>query len=95
MGLIHEDGTEGELIRNDPEENVSNYGSSVGWVSDSNGVAHGWDSDSSTEYVVMSFRRKHEELKVAEAKLALPINGHATQAWIDSDRHFPFLLQEN
>ena len=41
MGLIHEDGTEGELIPHDPEENASNYGSSVGWVTDSNAVAHG------------------------------------------------------
>ena len=66
MVLIHEDGTEGELIQNDPEENASSYGSSVGWVSDSNAVAHGWDSNSSTDYVVMSVRRKQEEeLKVA------------------------------
>ena len=85
VGLIHKNGTEGELVQNDPEENVSKYGSSVGWVTDSNAVTHGWLSNSSTDYVVMSARRKQEEeLKVAGAKLALRINGHATQAWIDS-----------
>ena len=61
VGLIHEDGTEGELFQNDPVENASNYGSSVEWVTDSNAVAHGWDSDTSTDYVVMSVRRNQEE----------------------------------
>ena len=62
-----------------------NYGGSVGWVTDSKAPAHGWDSDSSTDYVVMSVRRKkEEELKAAGAKLDLRINGQATQAWIDS-----------
>ena len=85
MGLIYEDDTEGRLLQNDPEENVSNYGSSVGWVTDSNAVTNGWDSDSSTVYVLMLVRRKQEEeLKIAEAKSALRINGHATQAWLDS-----------
>ena len=85
VGLIHKNGTDGELVENDPEENVSNYGISVRWVTDSNAVTHGWDSDSSTDYDVMSVRRKQEEeLKVVGAKLALRINGHGTQAWIDS-----------
>ena len=85
VGLIHKDGTEGELTQNDPEENVSNYESSVGWVTDSNAVAHEWDSDSSADYVIMSLRRKQEEeLKIAGAKLALKINVYSTQAWIDS-----------
>ena len=61
VGLIHEDGTEGELIQNDPKKNVSNYGSSIGWVIDSNAVAPGWDSDSSTDYVDTSVRRKQEQ----------------------------------
>ena len=83
--MINEDGTDGGLMQDDPEENASNYGSSVGWLTDSEAPAHGWDSDSSTEYVVMSIRRKEEdELRVAGAKLALKINGKATQAWIDS-----------
>ena len=83
--MINEDGTDGGIEQDYPEESVSNYGSSVGWVTDSKAPAHGWDSDSSTEYVVMSIRRKkEEELRVAGAKLALKINGKATQAWIDS-----------
>ena len=82
VGLIHKDGTKGELTQNDPE---ANYESSVGWVTDSNAVAHGWDSDSSADYVIMSVRRKQEEeLKVSGAKLALKINDYSTQAWIDS-----------
>ena len=85
VGMINEDGTDGGLMQDDPEENASNYGSSVGWVTDSKAPAHGWESDSSTEYVVMSIRQKEEEeLRVAGAKLALKINGKATQAWIDS-----------
>ena len=85
MGMINEDGTDGGIVQDYPEESASNYGSSVGWVTDSKAPAHGWDSDSSTEYVVMSIRRKEEEeLRVAGAKLALKINGKATQAWIDS-----------
>ena len=85
MGIINEDGTDGGIVQDYPEESASNYGSSVGWVTDSKAPAHGWDSDSSTEYVVMSIRRKEEEeLRVAGAKLALKINGKATQAWIDS-----------
>ena len=83
--LIHDDSTDGGLLQNDPEESVSSYGSSVGWVTDSNAVTQGWNSDSSTDYVVMSVRRKQEEeLKIAGAKLPLRINGHATEAWIDS-----------
>ena len=83
--MINEDGTDGGIAQDYPEESASNYGSSVGWVTDSKAPAHGWDSDSSTEYVVMSIRRKEEtELRVAGAKLALKINGKATQAWIDS-----------
>ena len=85
VGMINEDDTNGGTTQDYPEESASNYGSSVGWVTDSKTPAHGWDSDSSTEYVVMSIRRKEEtELKVAGAKLALRINGKATQAWIDS-----------
>ena len=85
VGLINKDGTESGLIQDDPEESASNYGGSVGWVTDSKARAHGWDSESSTDYVLMSVRRKKdEELKVAGAKLALRINGQATQAWIDS-----------
>ena len=77
VGLIHEGGTDGGLLQDDPEEKVSNYGGFVGWVTDSKAPA--------TDYVVMSVRRKQkEELKVAGAKLALRINGRATQAWIDS-----------
>ena len=69
MWLIHEDGTDKGLLQNDPEESVSNYGGSVGWVTDSKAPAHGWDSDSSTDYLVMSIRRKQEEeLKRAEQK---------------------------
>ena len=76
MRLIHEDGIDGGLIQDDPEESVSNYGGSVGWVTDSKAPAYGWDSDSSTDYIVMSVRRKkEEELKVVGAKLALRING--------------------
>ena len=83
--MINEDGTDGGVAQDYPEESASNYGSSVGWVTDSTAPANRWDSDSSTEYVVMSIRRKEEtELRVAEAKLALKINGKATQAWIDS-----------
>ena len=85
VGMINEDDTDGGIAQDYPEESASNYGSSVGWVTDSKAPAHGWDSDSSTEYVVMSIRRKEEtELRVAGAKLALRINGKATQAWIDS-----------
>ena len=85
VGMINVDGTDGGLVQDYPEESASNYGSSVGWVTDSKAPAHGRDSDSSTEYVVMSIRRKEEEeLRVAGAKLALKINGKATQAWIDS-----------
>ena len=85
VGMINEDDTEGGIAQDYPEQSASNYGSSVGWVTDSKAPAHGWDSDSSTEYVVMSIRRKEEtELRVAGAKLALRINGKATQAWIDS-----------
>ena len=66
VGMINEDGTDGGLVQDYPEESASNYGSSVGWVTDSKAPAHGWDSDSSTEYVVMSIRRKEEEeLRVA------------------------------
>ena len=83
--MINEDGTDSGIIQDDPEESASNYGSSVGWVTGSKASAHGWDLDSSTEYVVMSIRRKkEEELRVAGAKLALKINGKATQIWIDS-----------
>ena len=53
MGMINEDGTDGGLVQDYPEESASNYRSSVGWVTDSKAPAHGWDSDSSTEYVVM------------------------------------------
>ena len=82
--MMNEDGTDGGLIQDDPEESASNYGGSVGWVTDSKALAHRWDSDSSTDYVVMSVRwKKEEELKVAGAELALRINGQATQAWID------------
>ena len=85
VGMINEDDTDGGIAQDYPEERASNYGSSVGWVTDSKAPAHGWDSDSSTEYVVMSIRRKEEtELRVAGAKLALRINSKATQAWIDS-----------
>ena len=64
--MINEDGTDGGIIQDDPEESASNYGGSVGWVTDSKAPAHGWDSDNSTDYVVMSVRRKkEEELKVA------------------------------
>ena len=85
VGMINEDDTDGGIAQDYPEESASNYGSSVGWVTDSKAPAHGWDSDSSTEYVVMSIRRKEKtELRVAGAKLALRINGKATQAWIDS-----------
>ena len=85
VGLIHEDGTDGGLLQNDPEESVSNYRGSVGWVTDSNAPTQGWDSDSSKDSVVMSvWRKQGEELKITGAKLALRINGHATQAWIDS-----------
>ena len=85
VGMINEDNTDGGIAQDYPEESASNYGSSVGWVTDSKAPAHGSDSDSSTEYVVMSIRRKEEtELRVAGAKLALRINGKATQAWIDS-----------
>ena len=83
--MIHEDDTDGGLLQNVPEKSVSNYGGSVGWVTDSNAPTQGWDSESSTDYVVMSvWRRQEEELKIAGAKLALRINDHATQAWIDS-----------
>ena len=61
VGLIHEDGTEGEHTPHDPDENASNYGINLGWLTDSNAVAHGWDSNSSTDYFVMSIRRKQEE----------------------------------
>ena len=66
LGMINEDGTDGGIEQDYPEESVSNYGSSVGWVTNSKAPAHGWDSDSSTEFVVMSVRRKEEEeLRVA------------------------------
>ena len=82
VGMINEDGTDGGIVQDYPEESASNYGSSVVWLTDSKAPAHGWDS---TEYVVTSIRRKEEEeLRVAGAKLALKINGKATQAWIDS-----------
>ena len=58
MGLIHKDGTEGEHSPHNPEENASNFGKSVGWVTDLYAVAHGWDSDNSSDYVVMSIRQK-------------------------------------
>ena len=32
VGMIHDEGTEGEYIQNDQEGNGSNYRSSVGWV---------------------------------------------------------------
>ena len=49
VGMINEDDTDGRIARDYPEESASNYGSSVGWVTDSKAPAHGWDSDSSTE----------------------------------------------
>ena len=45
ISLIHEGGTEGEHTPHEQEDNASNYGSYVGWVTDPNAVAHGWDSD--------------------------------------------------
>ena len=72
VGMINEDGIDGGIVQDYPEESASNYASSVGWVTDSKAPAHGWDSDSSMEYVVMSIRRKEEEeLRVAGAKLTL------------------------
>ena len=70
VGMINEDGTDGGLMRVDPEENASNYGSSVGWVTDSKAPAHVWDSDSSTEYFMSIRRKEMEKLRVAGAKLA-------------------------
>ena len=84
VDLIHEDGTKGDP-QQDQDDTAFHYGSSVGWVNDPNDEVHGWDSDSSTDFIVMSTkRRKEEELKVAGAKLALKIKGNSTQAWIDS-----------
>ena len=77
VGTINEDDTDGGIAQDYPEESASFYGSSVGWVTDSKAPAHGWDSDSSTEYVVMSIRRKEEtELRVAGAnKLVAVVAG--------------------
>ena len=64
---------------------ITHCGNSVGWVIDPIHLAHGWDSDSSTNYIVISIkRRQEEELKIAETKLALKTTVHSTQAWFDS-----------
>ena len=57
---------------------------------DSNAVTHGWDSDSSTNYVVMSVRRKQEEeLKVAGQNWRYESTGTQPRAGLIAYRLFP------
>ena len=86
VGVIQEQANQFESEETGDEE--SQHENSVGWV---NPVAEkrvrSWDSHSSGEddYTVMAVRSKtHTELRVAEAKLPIMINGQKTSVWLDS-----------
>ena len=63
-------------------------------IKDSNAVTHGWDSDSTTNYVVMSVRRKQEEeLKVAGQNWRYESTGTQPRAGLIADRLIPFYFR--
>ena len=64
----------------------------VGLVNVQHLQSHGWVSDSSNDYIVMSIRKKKEdqELKMAGVRLPIKINGKSTIEWIDNGSPISF-----
>ena len=87
FGVIQGQVSQERFKPEETEDKESQHENSVGWVNTASEKQNrSWDSDSSgVDYMVMAVRTKNQtELRVAEAKFLIRINGQKTSVWIDS-----------